>query len=156
MKILTHFSLFAVPVLSLMMLSGTAAGHAAPGVVPDREREISAEGPTENRGIEAVIALGAIALTDEFPGMDGKQLRAREIVIKPGGVIAVHRHEQRPGVAYILEGEIVEHRNDADGPITRRVGDVAFEKTGVIHWWENASDALVRALVVDIVDGADR
>lgn len=125
--------------------------HDIPSVVPDREREIVADGPTENHGIEGVRLLGAVALSGEFPGMQGQELRAREIVIAPGGIIAVHRHEQRPGVAFILEGEIVEHRNDADGPILRRVGDAAFETTGVIHWWENTSDAQVRALIVDIV-----
>ena len=73
-------------------------------------------------------------------------------MIAPGGVIAVHRHEGRPGLAYILEGEIIEHRNDAEGTVLRRAGDVSFEKSGVVHWWENVSDARVRALIVDIVD----
>jgi quercetin dioxygenase-like cupin family protein len=152
MRNLKIFSVFAAPVLCLLVIPVNAWGHAAPEVVPDRERQISAEGPTETRGVESVTVLGAITLSDEFPGMEGRQLRAREIVIGPGGVIAVHRHDQRPGVAYILDGEIVEHRNDADGPITRRAGDAAFEKTGVIHWWENTSEAMVRALVVDIVE----
>lgn len=153
------FSLLAASGLTafgLLLLSGVAQAHGGPDVVPDREREIArdiaATGPTENRGVEAVNSLGAILLGGEFPGMDGKELRAREIVIAPGGVIAVHQHDARPGLAYILEGEIVEHRNDAEGPITRRAGDVSFEKTGVVHWWENASAATVRALVVDIVD----
>jgi len=86
--------------------------------------------------------------------MQGRVLRAREIVIAPGGVIAVHEHNTRPGVAYILEGEIVEHRNDSDKPVLRRPGDAAFERTGVAHWWENRSDKPVRALVVDIVPGS--
>lgn len=139
----------------LFPLSGAFA-HGGPQVVPDREREIArdiaAEGPTGNRGIESVTSLGALSIDGEFPGVEGKVLRVREIVIAPGGVVAVHQHDMRPGLAYILEGEIVEHRNDADGPITRRAGDVSFEKTGVVHWWENVSDAKVRALVVDIVD----
>lgn len=98
------------------------------------------------------MRLGAVALGTEFAGMAGKELRVREITIAPGGVIAAHRHDARPGVAYIIEGEIVEHRNDADGPITRTAGDAAFEQTGVMHWWENQSRAKVRALIVDVVD----
>ncbi len=140
---------------ALATASMIAQGHGGPEVVPEHEREIArdlaATGPDANRGVEAVHALGALLLGGEFPGLEDRQLRAREIVISPGGVIAVHQHEGRPGLAYILEGEIVEHRNDADGPILRRAGDIAFENTGVIHWWENASDARVRALVVDIV-----
>jgi quercetin dioxygenase-like cupin family protein len=140
----------------LVLVCAGAHAHGGPEVVPERERaiarDLAASGPSENRGVEAVNSLGAAPLGGEFPGMDGKQLRAREIVIAPGGVIAVHQHDGRPGLAYILEGEIVEHRNDADGPIVRRAGDVAFENTGVIHWWENVSGARVRALVVDIVD----
>jgi quercetin dioxygenase-like cupin family protein len=45
----------------------------------------------------------------------------------------------------------VEHRNDATTPIRRGVGTVAFERTGVVHWWKNESDKPARAIVVDIV-----
>lgn len=147
--------MFTMLTAAVLVLAVVAVQAHGPEVVPDRERDIArdlaATGPTENRGVEAVNRLGAVLLGGEFAGMDGSQLRAREIVIAPGGIIAVHQHDGRPGLAYILEGEIVEHRNDADGPILRRAGDIAFEKTGVIHWWENTSDARVRALVVDIV-----
>lgn len=139
-----------------LLVSGAANGGEGHSVVPDRERHAATErvtdGPQENRGIESVTALGTVALGGEFPGMEGKELRAREIVIAPGGIVAVHRHDARPGLAYILEGEIIEHRNDADGPLKRSAGNVAFEKTGVVHWWENTGDAPVRALVVDIVE----
>lgn len=142
--------------LSLCLACGTAYTHEDKGVVPAGERAIAqeqaAQGPTQNIGIASVVRLGGVALASEFAGMEGKELRVREITILPGGVIAVHQHDARPGAAYILEGEIVEHRNDATSPITRVVGDIAFEKTGVTHWWENTSGAKVRALVVDIVD----
>lgn len=147
---------FDAPIaLCLLALGGLAYADDGPAVVPEHERQtardIAAEGPRENRGVEAVTRLGGVLLDGELPGADGRELRVREIVIAPGGMIAVHQHEARPGLAYILEGEIVEHRNDAEGAITRRAGDVSFEKTGVIHWWENASGAQVRALIVDIV-----
>lgn len=146
----------AVCLSGLLWLAGVGSADEGPAVVPEREREIArdvaAEGPKVNRGIESVTRLGGIRIDGEFPGMHGKELRARELVIAPGGVVAVHQHDSRPGLAYILEGEIVEHRNDAEQPLLRRAGAVSFEKTGVIHWWENVSDAPVRALVVDIVD----
>lgn len=124
-------------------------------IVPEREREIAAQhhaqGPTSNKGVKAVAALGSVDLGKEFPGMEGRALRAREIVIDPGGVVAVHQHDARPGLAYILDGEIVEHRSDSERPLVRRAGDVAFENSGITHWWENTTEKPVRALVVDVV-----
>ena len=126
-----------------------------PTIVPQQERDnaqqLEVEGPTETSGIESLTVLGAIDLSSEFEGLEGYTLRARELVIAPGGQVAVHQHDARPGVAYIIEGEMVEHRNDRDEPILRSAGAVSFEKTGVVHWWKNESSNNARALVVDIV-----
>lgn len=124
--------------------------------VPDAERKIAAakkmKGPSVTQGLTGVETLVALSLADEFKGMEGQELRARVLTFAPGAVVAVHQHEQRPGFAYILEGEIVEHRNDKDEPVIRRAGDVAIEWTGVSHWWENESDKEVKAIVVDILN----
>ncbi|HEX7027206.1 MAG TPA: cupin domain-containing protein [Gammaproteobacteria bacterium] len=144
-------------VLMILFLSaGVVSAHEDEHkVVPDKEREIArdlrAEGPKENKGIESVKALGGVSLEGELAGVTGRMLRARELIIAPGGVVAVHQHDGRPGMAYILEGEIVEHRSDVAAPVIRSEGAAAFEKTGLTHWWENKSDKPVRALVVDIV-----
>lgn len=140
----------------LLLLAPALAAHDADReVVPDNEYATAAgkqlEGPAETRGVASVEKLGSLALVEEFAGMDGHEFRIREITIEPGGVIAVHEHDSRPGYAYILEGEIIEHRNDRPEPVTRTAGDVAQERSGVAHWWENRSDAPVRALVIDIV-----
>lgn len=138
-------------------LLGVAAAAAAHDneVTPRAEREraqvLQAEGPKDTRGVSAVEALGAVSLAGEIPDDGDRVLRTRELTIVPGGIVAVHRHEQRPGVAYILEGEMVEHRNDRTEPVLRKAGDTAFERSGVTHWWENVGDEAVRALVVDIV-----
>lgn len=148
--------------LSCCCLLAIAAGLAAherhddgPAVVPDAERAAPAAtamaGPTANRGIRSVEPVAAIALGAEFPAMAGRDLRARVITLDPGAVVAVHEHRQRPGFAYVLEGEVVEHRQGEPAPIVRRVGERSIEGTGVVHWWENRSDRVARALVVDIV-----
>ena len=145
--------------LSIGFVSCTTAPPDAPSssptVVPEKEKAIAAaralDGPSETQGIESVDALVNLALDDEFAGMEGYQLRARTLVLSPGAVVAIHQHDRRPGFAYILEGEIVEHRNDSQEPIVRRVGDVAIERTGIVHWWENRSQSAVRALVADLV-----
>ena len=125
------------------------------GVVPEEERKLAADrgikGPTQNQGIKSISVLGTIDLGGEFAAMNGRQLRARELVIEAGGVVAVHQHDARPGMAYILEGEIIEHRSDQSSFIVHKQGGVAFEKTGVTHWWENKTNLPVRALVVDVV-----
>ena len=107
-------------------------------------------GPTETKGIAGIETRGVIDLGNEFSAMTGKQMRARVFTIEPGGVVAVHTHEQRPGYAFILEGTIIEHRNDSEGPIIHGPNSIAIEKNGVSHWWENTSDQPVKALVVDI------
>jgi quercetin dioxygenase-like cupin family protein len=128
---------------------------AAPSVVPQQERDtaqqLEMEGPTETLGIESLTVLATVELGDEFAGMEGYILRAREIVVAPGGQVAVHQHDARPGVAYIIEGEMVEYRNDQAGPIPRSAGEISTEKTGVVHWWKNESSENAHALVVDIV-----
>ena len=124
-------------------------------IVPQAERELAATkhmaGPTSNQGILSVTPLGAIKLGADFAALHDRQLRAREIVVEPNGIVAVHEHAQRPGVAYILEGEMIEHRSDQSAPLVRKKGDTAFETSGVVHWWENKSTRPARALVVDIV-----
>ncbi len=107
-------------------------------------------GPAETTGVAGIDPLGIIDLAGEFPAMAGRQLRARVFTINPGGTVGIHTHNQRPGFAFILSGKIVEHRNDNPDPLVRGVGDVALEKNGITHWWENTFNEPVKALVVDI------
>ena len=139
----------------LVVRAGEAPLILAQAVVPEAEkkaaREMMAEGPDKTSGIAGVNKLGTAALEGEFDSPAGLVLRAREIIFEPGGVVAVHQHDGRPGVAFIIEGELTEHRAGVDGPVVRKAGDVAFEQTGVTHWWKNDSGKAARALVVDIV-----
>jgi quercetin dioxygenase-like cupin family protein len=127
-----------------ILLSEAEPGGSSQGTL----RELT--GPAESKGIASIEPLGIVELGAEFPGMEGRQLRARLFTIEPGGIVGIHTHNQRPGYAYILSGRIIEHRNDTAGPITHAPGSIAMEKTGVTHWWENPLDEPVKALVVDI------
>jgi len=124
-------------------------------VVPQAEKaraqELLVDGPTETKDIGGVQVIGTVSLDGEFDSSDGLMIRVRELIINPGGVVAVHQHTNRPGAAYIIEGELVEHRSSEPGPVLKTAGSTAMERSGVIHWWENESDAPARALVVDIV-----
>lgn len=128
-------------------------------VVPEAERKaalqkLGAGAPKKTSGIAGLKKLGTVPLDGEFDTVAGRVLRTREIVFKPGAVVALHRHLGRPGVAYIIEGEMTEYRVGADGRATtavKKAGETALEGTGVVHWWKNASGKVARALVVDIV-----
>jgi quercetin dioxygenase-like cupin family protein len=87
--------------------------------------------------------------------MEGLVMRMREVSLAPGGQVAVHQHTSRPGMAYVLQGEALEHRSDADAPLVRKTGNVAIEASGVIHWWTNEGTESARVLVVDIIKAED-
>ncbi len=148
----------AIATLAAALLAAGATLTAAaegPEVVPAHEaaraRAMGMEGPTETSGIESSVVLGSIPLNNDFPALEGRVLRARVVTLSPGGTVAIHQHDARPGIAYVLEGEVTEHRNDTEGALVRRAGDAAFEQSGIVHWWQNDSTKPVRVIVVDIV-----
>ena len=145
----------SLPALILTLVFAPTAGADDPALIPAHERALvegqDLDGPTETRGIESAVVLGAIPLGQDFEGMDGRVLRARIVTLGPGGTVGVHQHESRPGVAYILDGRLTEHRNDADKPLERGAGAASFEHSGLIHWWVNESSESARALIIDIV-----
>lgn len=109
-------------------------------------------GPTQPKGISAV-ELGHVPLGLEFPtidGMNGRQLRIRLWTIEPAGIVPLHSHNDRPAVMYILQGTIVEHRDDRDEPVVHEAGGISKESGGVTHWWENEGDVAVKLVAVDV------
>ena len=144
-------------VLSFALTLLAAPGQAqSNGVVPAKE-QLPADGhhpsgaASVTQGVLAIRRLGAQPLDHDFPALAGRELRIREITVAPGGSIALHRHDQRPGLAYILEGQMTERRGPGFAPLVLGPGGVALEATGVTHWWRNEGKGPARALVVDIV-----
>jgi len=147
-----------LPLASLLLPTAALLGAAAPAlsqpaadVVPAHERLNSGQGATVTQGVVAVKRLGGQPLGQEFSALQGRELRLREITVAPGGSIALHRHDHRPGVAYILEGQMTERRGPGFSPRVIGPGQVAFEGNGITHWWRNEGTTPSRALVVDIV-----
>jgi quercetin dioxygenase-like cupin family protein len=136
--------------MAMYFMAGVVTGQEN-SVTPEEERSIAqglgAEGSTETKGIESSVPLG---LADDFEFLSGRLQRARRVTASPGAVVSVHQHDCRPGVLYMLEGELTEYRNEHRGPVKRVMRDTSFEKGGVIHWWVNESSAKAVALVVDI------
>src|SRR5512137_1213222 len=102
----------------------------------------------ETKGV-TVKLLAALDLGPEIEGMDGRQLRMRMVTIEPGGVIGpVNNHVDRPGVVYILQGTITDHRN---GVATEYGPGLGWpEDRNTTHWLENRGTTTAVEISVDI------
>jgi quercetin dioxygenase-like cupin family protein len=140
-----------LPVAALVVSATPAPSQPLPAVAPSHEQLAPVPGaPTAQVGV-AVRRLGGQPLDHDFRALRGRELRLRELTVAPGGSITLHRHDQRPGVAYILEGQMTEWRGPGFTPRVIGPGEAVFEATGVSHWWRNQGTTPARALVVDIV-----
>jgi quercetin dioxygenase-like cupin family protein len=103
----------------------------------------------QTKGVSARL-LATVDLGPEIDGMAGRQLRMRMITIEAGGVFGpLHDHQDRPGIVYILEGTITDHR----GGITTEYGPgVGWpEDRNTTHWLENRGSNTAVEISVDIV-----
>jgi len=140
-----------LPAAATVVSGAPALSQQLPAVAPSHEQLAPAPGaPTAQVGV-VVRRLGGQPLDQDFRALQGRELRLRELTIAPGGSITLHRHDQRPGVAYILEGQMTEWRGPGFTPRVIGPGEAVFEATGVSHWWRNEGTTPARALVVDIV-----
>ena len=103
----------------------------------------------ETKGV-TVKLLAALDLGPEIEGMAGRQLRMRMVTIEPGGVFGpIHDHVDRPGMVYILQGTITDHR---DGTTKEYGPGVGWpEDRNTIHWLENRGTTPAVEISVDIV-----
>jgi quercetin dioxygenase-like cupin family protein len=103
----------------------------------------------ETKGI-SVKLLAALDLGPEIEGLAGRQLRMRMVTIEPGGVFGpMHDHRGRPGMVYILQGTITDHRN---GVVTEYGPGPGWpEDKDTLHWLENRGSIPAVEISVDIV-----
>ena len=103
----------------------------------------------ETKGV-TVKLLAALDLGAEIDGMAGRQLRMRMVTIEPGGVFGpIHDHKDRPGMVYILQGTITDHRNGVSTDYGPGVGWPEDRHT--THWLENRGTTPAVEISVDIV-----
>ena len=102
------------------------------------------------RGVEVQL-LATVDLAGEIEGMEGRALRMRMVTMAPGGVFGpVHDHVGRPGIVYILQGTITDHR---DGVATEYGPGVGWpEDRHTRHWLENRGAVPAVEISVDIVE----
>jgi quercetin dioxygenase-like cupin family protein len=109
----------------------------------------SAEIAPETKGVSSAL-LGTVDLGAELEGMDGLELRMRLFTFEPGAVFGpVHDHKGRPGMVYVLEGTITDHRNGVATDYGPGLGWPEDKNT--THWLENRGNVPAVEVSVDIV-----
>lgn len=103
----------------------------------------------ETQGVTTEV-LATVDLGPEIEGMAGRELRMRLVTMAPGAVYGpLHDHVDRPGLVYILEGTITDHRNG----VSTEYGPGAGwpEDRNTLHWLENRGTVPAVEVSVDIV-----
>lgn len=106
-------------------------------------------GPAIGNG-NSTEAIDEIPLGEEIPGLNGLNMRARYVVVAPGGHIRIHNHTGRPAFSYIVNAPVTQYRSDQPGePIAHEPGSLTADNN-IGHWWKNDTDETARWYVVDI------
>ena len=127
--------------LSIGMLFGVLITHGWAAMVP----------PTEHKGLE-VGELGVVSedSMEKQIGLSGYKLQLRKITIMPGGQIAKHSHENRPGLVQVISGTWVEGRDSGEVEYSSN-SNALLEDENTVHWFWNRGDQPATAYVCDIV-----
>lgn len=137
---------------------GPLCGALLPGTLPRGTRmRMGMSDETarpETKGVTAEL-LATIDLGPEIEGMAGRQLRMRMFTFESGAVFGpIHDHRGRPGIVYILQGTITDHR---DGIATEYGPGVGWpEDRNTRHWLENRGTITAVEISVDLVSPARR
>src|SRR5512140_1770460 len=103
----------------------------------------------ETHGV-TVQLLATMDLGPEIAGLAGRQLRMRLVTFAPGAVFGpLHDHIDRPGLVYILEGTITDHRGGVATDYGPGIGWPEDHTTR--HWLENRASVPAVEISVDIV-----
>jgi len=108
--------------------------------------------PSEHKGL-TVEALGVIPeeSMQKQIGLSGYKLQLREITIDPGGQIAKHSHETRPGLVKVIGGTWTEGRPGAEMDYAASQPTGILEDSETVHWFWNRGSEPAAAIVCDIV-----
>ncbi len=125
--------------------------NAQAGECPVDKRKVDARQPVSlpANGVTDTT-LGSIDLGKEMAKITGRELRFRKLVIKPGGVVPWHSHDDRPALIFVARGTILEYASNCAAPIVHKAGEVSTETLGTSHWWKNLGNKTVVLYVADV------
>ena len=106
-------------------------------------------GPLTPKGVKDVVR-ATTDLSKEPLALNGRLFRLRQLDIEPGGIVPWHSHNERPAMIYVVSGEVVEYASNCAIPIVHKAGDVAPEKNGTSHWWQNTGKRPAVLISVDV------
>ena len=95
-----------------------------------------------------VAELQKFGLSAQIKGLQGYDIRARRIIVPAGGTIAEHEHASRPGIVYVLSGEITEYRGNKTFHL--KAGDSVVEDAQTVHAYKNISKQPCVLIAFDI------
>ena len=106
-------------------------------------------GPSMPKDVTDVVR-SSTDLSKEPVALKNRLFRLRQLEVKAGGIVPWHSHNERPAMIYIVSGEVVEYASSCAVPIVHRAGDVAPEKNGTSHWWQNTGNTTAVLISVDL------
>lgn len=140
-------------------LLAVTAGSALAGECPADKRVPDGQGQKMSTAAAKDVTDVVRSTTDlskEPGGIQGRQFRLRQLDIGPRGIVPWHSHDNRPAMIYIVSGEVVEYASNCAVPIVHKAGDVASEKKGTSHWWQNTGAEKVVLISVDLFPVANK
>ena len=142
-----HRTLAAIAFVGITGFAVTAQA----GECPVDKRKVDARQSVSFTAIGVTdTTLGSIDLSKEQANIKGRELRFRKLVIKPGGIVPWHSHDDRPALIYVAQGTIIEYASNCAGPIVHKAGEIRAETTGTSHWWKNLGSKTVVLYVGDV------
>jgi quercetin dioxygenase-like cupin family protein len=130
-----------------------AAAGAIAGECPADKRVADGKGQQMStaaaKGVKDVVR-STTDLSKEPAAINDRLFRLRQLDIEPGGIVPWHSHGNRPAMIYVVSGEVIEYASNCTVPIVHKTGDVAPEKNGTQHWWQNNTNAPVVLISVDL------
>ena len=143
----------AAAVAAAFSMSAVAGECPADKRVPDGQgQKMVSHGPKDVTD----VVRASTDLAKEPAAVQGRLFRLRELNVGPGGIVPWHSHNERPAMIYIVSGEVVEYASNCAVPIVHKAGDVASEKKGTSHWWQNHSGVPSKLISVDLFPVADK
>jgi quercetin dioxygenase-like cupin family protein len=143
----------------IAVVVAVAAGSTWAGECPADKRVPDGQGQKMSTAAAKDVTDVVRATTDlsqEPAAIPGRTFRLRQLDIGPGGIVPWHSHDNRPAMIYIVSGEVVEYASNCGVPIVHKAGDVATEKKGTSHWWQNTGTAKAVLISVDLFPVANK